>query len=83
MDRRSAILTLLALPLGKFDVYAVQHSEPGPGMLTINLDDWAGIEVRRGEWRTIIPAREIQRALSQEHWAGVEVQQGEWRKSQR
>jgi len=63
MTRRTAILTLLALPLGRFNVFAAQPQKVGPALLTIDLAQWGGILVKWGSWSTVITPTEIKQAL--------------------
>lgn len=63
MERRAAILALLALPLGQFNAYAVQARKTGPALLTIDLAQWGGILVKWGTWQELITPTEIKQAL--------------------
>lgn len=65
MTRRLAILTLLALPLGRFNVFAAQSQKAGPALLSIDLAEWGGILVKWGSWSTLITSTEIKRALQE------------------
>ena len=66
MNRRAAILALLALPLGQFNAYAVQQLTKGPALLTIDLAQWGGILVKWGPWQRLITPHDIQQALGKE-----------------
>ena len=63
MNRRTAILTLLMLPLGRFSAYKVSAQKAGPALLTIDLAEWGGIAVKWGSWQTLITPTEIKKAL--------------------
>ena len=63
MNRRAAILALLALPLGRFNAYAVQTRQGGPALLTIDLAQWGGILVKWGAWQELITPSDIKQAL--------------------
>mgnify|MGYP001558222461 CR=1 FL=1 len=78
MNRRAAIFTLLALPLGQYDVYATaprslaqapdgafarKRNTSGPALLTIDLAEWGGILVKWGAWQELITPTEIKQAL--------------------
>lgn len=65
MTRRMAILTLLAMPLGQFNVYTVQAQKRGPALLTVDLGEWGGILVKWGSWSQLVTAAEIKRALEE------------------
>ncbi len=57
-SRRAAILALLAMPLGYFKAFAAEK-----GRLTINLDQWQGIDITH-QGRTLhVTAAEIFAAL--------------------
>lgn len=63
MTRKQAILALFTLPLGTFNAFKVEAQERGKGVLTINLDQWAGVDVVcRGATVKLSPV-EIFRAL--------------------
>lgn len=64
LNRRSAILALLALPLGDYRAWAYPN-ENNPGRLSINLDQWSGIVVQRGGRSITISTAEIFRALQE------------------
>lgn len=67
ITRRMAVLALLASPLGYYKALAGQApkgSAPGVARLSIDLDQWAGIEVKKGTRTTFISAAEIWAALA-------------------
>ena len=66
MNRREAIIAVLAAPLGKFTAFAAQ-SGPAPSskaLLTINLDTWAGIKVTMGKRLITVTSADIFEALT-------------------
>lgn len=58
MDRRTAVLALLAMPLGYFRAYRADAADKlGTGYLRIPLDQWTGIEVQyKGRTVKLSPA---------------------------
>jgi hypothetical protein len=58
MTRRSAILAVLALPLGYFRAFAAEA-----GWLTVDLGQWAGIKVRLAGKEVVITNVDIFKAL--------------------
>lgn len=58
MTRRAALLTLLSIPLAKFDAYAVEA-----GWLTIDLGQWKGMTVKHGVGTVTLTGTDIMNAL--------------------
>ena len=58
INRRAAVLALLAMPLGWYRVLSARG-----GWLAINLDEWTGIKVSYRGQTTTVTAAEIVRAL--------------------
>lgn len=63
MDRRQALLSVLALPLGSFNAVQSRAIGAGPGRLLIPLDQWSGIEIEYKSERIVLPVAEIFRIL--------------------
>lgn len=59
MDRRQALLAVLALPMGKFNAGRARAVGAGPAFLRIPLDDWGGLVVTLGEKQIILSSKEI------------------------
>ena len=59
--RRTALLTVLVMPLGYFRAFAAQT-----GWLIINLDQWTGIKVRLAGKEVIVTNIEVFEALTSE-----------------
>lgn len=67
MNRRAALLSLLSIPLVQFDAFAqVKHKALIPGgVLTVPLDNWAGIVVTYQGKQCGVTAADIFAALSE------------------
>ena len=70
--RRSLVrglLALLVMPLGKFDVFAQSRRPMPPGakpaMLTVPLDEWAGLQITYKGMVIDLPSKIIYELLSQ------------------
>jgi len=59
VDRRSALLALLTMPLGKFDAFKVRQMPSEPGVLIVPLDEWAGIDVTYRGQRVHFSAQQL------------------------
>jgi len=70
MTRRAALLAVFATALGKYDAFSVVQAQGTPGTLSINLAQWAGLEVRLGKQRVFISSREIMDSLLPAQSAG-------------
>jgi hypothetical protein len=62
MNRRAAILAVLALPLGYFKAFAAEA-----GWLTVDLGQWKGIKVRLAGKEIEVTNVELFKALSVIH----------------
>lgn len=66
MTRRSAIYAVLTMPLAKFDVWKAGQ-KAGKAVLTLDLDKWAGMDVKLGDDVVFVSARDIMDALKGVH----------------
>ena len=60
LNRRAAVLAVLAAPLGYYKAFAAQA-----GWLTIDLDNWKGIHVVKGNEVIELTAADIFKALAE------------------
>ena len=61
LNRRAAVLAVLAAPLGYYKAFAAQA-----GWLTIDLDQWKGIQVFRGKDAVEVTSADIFNALQED-----------------
>ena len=65
LTRRRAVMALLTMPLGYYKAFGQSKLPVGPATLTVNLDQWAGIEVGYKGKKTFVTAAEIFAALEE------------------
>ncbi len=65
LTKRRAILALLAMPLGYYKAFAAQKPKAGPAVLTVDLDEWRGIEIHHGKESAFVSSAEIFAALEE------------------
>lgn len=61
LNRRSAIITVLAMPLAYFRAFAAEV-----GWLTVDLAKWKGIKVQHGPTMIELSSGDILKALTQD-----------------
>lgn len=64
LNRRSALIALLTLPLGSFNALKAQTLEDGKARLVVPLDQWSDVVVQLGGKEVVISAQEIFAVLS-------------------